>query len=178
MLAYWKRIQYRLRCSMTHHREHLVRWHMAAQRISMIPRVLPLLCPRMGWTPEGDTVCIRTHGLRCQWRGTCSPFSCPSRYDKTSSNAILQYLPPWNLMVCFIFSQTEQLSNPHFFSHLNSDERLKSLPASIGQYHSLYPMDNPARDKNAKIFGYVTSMYKCISSVDGNIHPLERIFFC
>jgi len=106
MLAYWKRIQCQLRCSMTHHRELLVRWHTVAQRISMIPRVLPLLCPRMGWTPEGDTVCIRTHGLRCQWRGTCSPFSCPSRYDKTSSNAILQYLPPWNLMVCYIFSRS------------------------------------------------------------------------
>jgi len=57
----------------------------------------------------------------------------------------------------------------------SDDERYKDLPRSVGQYHSLYPLDNPSRDTNTKVFGYITTVYKCVSSVDGQTYAMRKI---
>jgi PAB-dependent poly(A)-specific ribonuclease subunit 3 len=42
----------------------------------------------------------------------------------------------------------------------------------VHRYHSLYPLDDPSR---GSVFGYSTSVYKCISSLDGLPYVIRKI---
>ncbi|ORY52958.1 hypothetical protein BCR33DRAFT_693378 [Rhizoclosmatium globosum] len=50
----------------------------------------------------------------------------------------------------------------------------QSLPSEIHIYHSLYPLDDKP-DRHSKVFGFPTSVYKAISSMDGKPYVLRRI---
>jgi len=51
----------------------------------------------------------------------------------------------------------------------------KMLPALVGRYHGLYPLDNPNQEKTSDIFGFYTWLYKAISGVDHLPYVLWRI---
>lgn len=55
------------------------------------------------------------------------------------------------------------------------DPRLRELPQSIGKYHTLYPLDEPGREKGPKLFGVPSSVYKATSSTDGLPYVLRRL---
>ncbi|KAI9325132.1 hypothetical protein BDR26DRAFT_879981 [Obelidium mucronatum] len=55
----------------------------------------------------------------------------------------------------------------------NSPEA-QSLPSEVHVYHSLFPLDDK-QDRHSKVFGFPTSVYKAISSVDGRPYVLRRI---
>jgi PAB-dependent poly(A)-specific ribonuclease subunit 3 len=52
---------------------------------------------------------------------------------------------------------------------------MKDIPNVVHKYHTLVPLDNPTRAPNTNIFGYVTSVYKAISSVDGLPYAIRKI---
>ncbi|KAF9429611.1 PAB-dependent poly(A)-specific ribonuclease subunit 3 [Podila epigama] len=48
------------------------------------------------------------------------------------------------------------------------------LPEELHEYHSLYPLDQ-VQEKSTEVFGYPSSVYKCMCSVDGKPYALRRI---
>ncbi|GJJ68070.1 PAB-dependent poly(A)-specific ribonuclease subunit 3 [Entomortierella parvispora] len=48
------------------------------------------------------------------------------------------------------------------------------LPEELHEYHSLYPLDQ-TQEKSTEVFGYQSSVYKCMCSVDGRTYALRRI---
>ncbi|KAF8939857.1 PAB-dependent poly(A)-specific ribonuclease subunit 3 [Dissophora ornata] len=48
------------------------------------------------------------------------------------------------------------------------------LPEELHEYHSLYPLDL-TQDKSTEVFGYQSSVYKSMCSVDGRTYALRRI---
>ncbi|KAF9204526.1 PAB-dependent poly(A)-specific ribonuclease subunit 3 [Haplosporangium sp. Z 27] len=48
------------------------------------------------------------------------------------------------------------------------------LPEEIHEYHSLYPLDL-TQEKSTEVFGYQSSVYKSMCSVDGRTYALRRI---
>ncbi|KFH71611.1 hypothetical protein, variant [Podila verticillata NRRL 6337] len=48
------------------------------------------------------------------------------------------------------------------------------LPEELHEYHSLYPLDL-TQEKSTEVFGYQSSVYKCMCSVDGKTYALRRI---
>ncbi|KAF9334565.1 PAB-dependent poly(A)-specific ribonuclease subunit 3 [Podila minutissima] len=48
------------------------------------------------------------------------------------------------------------------------------LPEELHEYHSLYPLDM-TQEKSTEVFGYQSSVYKCMCSVDGKTYALRRI---
>ncbi|ORZ27845.1 putative poly(A)-binding protein-dependent poly(A) ribonuclease [Lobosporangium transversale] len=48
------------------------------------------------------------------------------------------------------------------------------LPEELHEYHSLYPLDL-TQEKSTEVFGYQSSVYKCMCSVDGRTYALRRI---
>eukprot|EP01096_Ripella_sp_DP13-Kostka_P016697 TRINITY_DN822_c0_g1_i1.p1 TRINITY_DN822_c0_g1~~TRINITY_DN822_c0_g1_i1.p1 ORF type:complete len:566 (+),score=168.43 TRINITY_DN822_c0_g1_i1:501-2198(+) len=55
------------------------------------------------------------------------------------------------------------------------DPRTGTVPGTVGKYHSLYPLDDPTRDKAISIFGFETTAYKATNSVDGMCYLLRKI---
>ena len=54
-----------------------------------------------------------------------------------------------------------------------SDERLKEIPI---QYHSIYPLDPPAKSRTASgSYGYPSAIFKVISERDGVAYALRRM---
>ncbi|RUP48567.1 hypothetical protein BC936DRAFT_144400 [Jimgerdemannia flammicorona] len=49
-----------------------------------------------------------------------------------------------------------------------------NLPSELHVYHSLYPLDEH-QEKSPKVFGYPTSVYKAVCTVDGRTYALRRI---
>lgn len=49
-----------------------------------------------------------------------------------------------------------------------------NLPLHIGPYHSLYPIDKHF-DKTDKAFGYPSTVFKCISNLDGRMYCMRRL---
>eukprot|EP01133_Synstelium_polycarpum_P011980 gene11980-13983_t len=57
-----------------------------------------------------------------------------------------------------------------------NDPRIKNIPPLLNKYHSLYPLDNEtAREKVGMMFGYPTSIYKAISTMDGYPYAIRRV---
>ncbi|KAJ3069029.1 PAB-dependent poly(A)-specific ribonuclease subunit 3 [Podochytrium sp. JEL0797] len=50
----------------------------------------------------------------------------------------------------------------------------QTLPSEVHVYHSLFPLDDQ-NDKHSKVFGFPTSVYKAVSSIDGKTYILRRI---
>ncbi|KAG0321681.1 PAB-dependent poly(A)-specific ribonuclease subunit 3 [Dissophora globulifera] len=48
------------------------------------------------------------------------------------------------------------------------------LPEELHEYHSLYPLDL-TQEKSTEVFGYQSSVYKSMCSVDGRTYALRRI---
>ncbi|KAG0365280.1 PAB-dependent poly(A)-specific ribonuclease subunit 3 [Gamsiella multidivaricata] len=48
------------------------------------------------------------------------------------------------------------------------------LPEELHEYHSLYPLDL-TQEKSTEVFGYQSSVYKCMCSADGRTYALRRI---
>ncbi|KAG0245012.1 PAB-dependent poly(A)-specific ribonuclease subunit 3 [Mortierella sp. GBA43] len=48
------------------------------------------------------------------------------------------------------------------------------IPEELHEYHSLYPLE-PAQEKSTEVFGYQSSVYKSMCSVDGRTYCLRRI---
>ncbi|KAF9287131.1 hypothetical protein BKA57DRAFT_463021 [Linnemannia elongata] len=48
------------------------------------------------------------------------------------------------------------------------------LPEDLHEYHSLYPLDL-TQEKSTEVFGYQSSVYKCMCSEDGKTYALRRI---
>eukprot|EP01116_Phalansterium_solitarium_P001334 TRINITY_DN11127_c0_g1_i1.p1 TRINITY_DN11127_c0_g1~~TRINITY_DN11127_c0_g1_i1.p1 ORF type:complete len:729 (+),score=233.36 TRINITY_DN11127_c0_g1_i1:152-2338(+) len=69
-----------------------------------------------------------------------------------------------------------QRRNQIVWDTLNADDvRGKEVPPIVHKYHSLQPLDLPARPPTNVAFGYYSSLFKCISTVDGNPIALRRI---
>lgn len=49
-----------------------------------------------------------------------------------------------------------------------------NLPLHIGPYHSLYPIDKHF-DKTDKAFGYPSTVFKCMSNIDGRMYCMRRL---
>ncbi|KAK5582747.1 hypothetical protein RB653_004333 [Dictyostelium firmibasis] len=57
-----------------------------------------------------------------------------------------------------------------------NDPRIKNIPPMLNKYHSLYPLDHDAsRENQGKMFGYITSVYKAISTLDGLPYAIRRV---
>ncbi|KAG0212722.1 PAB-dependent poly(A)-specific ribonuclease subunit 3 [Mortierella sp. GBA30] len=48
------------------------------------------------------------------------------------------------------------------------------LPEELHEYHSLYPLD-VTQERSTEVFGYQSSVYKCMCSQDGRTYALRRI---
>jgi len=55
------------------------------------------------------------------------------------------------------------------------DPLAKNLPSSVHMYHSLYPLDDPLKEKSLGVFGYLTWLYKCICKADNMAYVLWRL---
>ncbi|GME97748.1 unnamed protein product [Ambrosiozyma monospora] len=62
-----------------------------------------------------------------------------------------------------------------------NEESLKSIPNTqaglpfhVNQYHSLFPIDQNF-DRSVKSFGFVSTVYKCMSNDDGRLYTMRRI---
>ncbi|VEU21812.1 DEKNAAC102722 [Brettanomyces naardenensis] len=49
-----------------------------------------------------------------------------------------------------------------------------NLPLHVGPYHSLYPVDKHF-DKTDKSFGYLATIFKCVSNLDGRLYCMRRL---
>jgi serine/threonine protein kinase len=57
-----------------------------------------------------------------------------------------------------------------------ADPRLPPLQGLwVGDFHSLHPLDDPARGKSGRHLGAPTSLYRCISEGDGELYALRRV---
>ncbi|KAI8907247.1 kinase-like domain-containing protein [Gorgonomyces haynaldii] len=55
-----------------------------------------------------------------------------------------------------------------------ANEHPRQLPSQVHTYHTLVPLEQHS-DKESPMFGYVTSVYKAVRSVDGKMYVLKRI---
>ena len=61
----------------------------------------------------------------------------------------------------------------HDATYLGSVPSGTGLPAEVGPYHSLLPLDH--RMGISKTYGYQAPVYRAVSSVDGGIYCLRRV---
>ncbi|KAF9578323.1 PAB-dependent poly(A)-specific ribonuclease subunit 3 [Lunasporangiospora selenospora] len=62
--------------------------------------------------------------------------------------------------------------NEMVLQNVNAQEY--GLPEDLHEYHSLYPLDF-SQQKSTEVFGYQSSVYKSMCSVDGRTYALRRI---
>ncbi|KAJ3098041.1 PAB-dependent poly(A)-specific ribonuclease subunit 3, partial [Physocladia obscura] len=85
------------------------------------------------------------------------------------SEATYQILDP-NCLCHFHSARVNRI----YFPSLCAAPEAQMLPSEIHGYHSLFPLD-PKPEKLSKVFGFSTSVYKAVSSIDGKPYVLRRI---
>lgn len=66
--------------------------------------------------------------------------------------------------------------NTYILKGTSAEEALNlSIPPVIGQYHSFYPLDPRPQSAVSKVFGVVTSVFKCTRLLDGLPYALRKL---
>jgi len=55
------------------------------------------------------------------------------------------------------------------------DPRRADLPATVNNYHSLFPLDDPNKSNRSTVFGFSTALYKAMCTLDGLPYTLRRV---
>ncbi|KAF9355198.1 PAB-dependent poly(A)-specific ribonuclease subunit 3 [Mortierella sp. NVP85] len=112
------------------------------------------------------------------YQGSAAMLHQPLQYHlyNTPLPHVSNLLPHQKTIHGFFISDTlrEELHRKNETTLQTVNPQEYGLPEEIHEYHSLYPLD-PTQEKSTEVFGYQSSVYKSMCSVDGRTYCLRRI---